>query len=138
MKMVGNCTLLLELPPFSFFYNNLFSHLLQDTQWPFLFLCLSPGLFLNIFFFTFQSFKALGLKKMKKADLKCSGEFTACKKSSENQNWEKNYRKAQCTGHRRLKKRLSKTNFPFEKYSIKMFQLLLSPVSSVSYVLTLK
>lgn len=26
---------------------------------------------------------------MKKADLKCSREFTASKKSSENQNWEK-------------------------------------------------
>lgn len=38
-----------------------------------------------MFFFTFQSFKGLGLKKMKKADLKFSREFKACK----NQNWEK-------------------------------------------------
>lgn len=85
MEMVANCPLLLELPPFSSFYNNLFPHLLQDTLWPFLFLCLSPGFFFFNVFFTFQSFKGLGLKKMKKADLKFSREFKACK----NQNWEK-------------------------------------------------
>lgn len=46
---------------------------------------------------------------MKKADLKCSREFRACKKSSENQNWGKNYGKAQCTGPRDLKKALKET-----------------------------
>lgn len=71
------------------------------------FVPLSPDSFLFLFF-TFWSFKACRLKRMKKADLKCSREFTSCRNRSESQ-MGKDYQKAQCIGLKGLKKAWKET-----------------------------
>lgn len=80
---------------------------------------------------------------MKKADLKCSREFTSCKSRSESQMGGKKKKKKNHNAWdqkvERILEKLQKQVLPFEKYSIKMFfQLLLSLGSSVNYVLRLK